>query len=200
MSKNFITILVFALLGITVCVFALPQQEGSINNTKINIQDEHQDFNTMMDVVTHQRCMNCHPNGDRPRQGEDSHIHYFNVQRGEDGHGIGSLKCVTCHRDENNASAGIPGAPHWHLAPISMAWEGLTRAEIATSILDKDKNGNRSLDDIVKHMTEDDLVLWAFDPGVNNEGIPREKPPVSKEDFIAAVKNWAKAGAIIPQK
>ena len=157
-------------------------------------------FDVMMQVVTHQRCINCHPSGDRPRQGEDSHLHYFNVQRGEDGHGKASMQCQTCHQKENNNYSGVPGAPHWHLAPKSMAWEGLNRIEIAQAILDESKNGGRSIEEIEKHLTSDPLVLWAFEPGVNNEGVPREKPPVSKEDFINAVKQWVAEGAIIPSE
>ena len=159
---------------------------------------EKSPFDIMMDVVSHKRCVNCHPAGNQPRQGEDSHLHLFGVQRGVDGHGVAALKCSTCHQDKNNVYSGVPGAPHWHLAPRSMAWEGLTRTEIARSFLDKEKNGGKTLDEIVKHMTEDDLVLWAFEPGVNNEGVAREKPPVSKEEYITAVKAWAANGAQIP--
>ncbi|TXF88439.1 hypothetical protein FUA23_14990 [Neolewinella aurantiaca] len=155
-------------------------------------------FDTMMDVVTHKRCMNCHPSGNKPRQGEDSHLHYFNVQRGPDDHGVAAVQCGTCHQSKNNDYSGVPGAPHWGLAPLSMAWEGLSRAEIARVILDPEKNGGKNLEEIVKHMTEDELVLWAFEPGVDNEGIAREKPPVSEADFKAAVKAWAANGAPIP--
>lgn len=156
-------------------------------------------FETMMDVLTHQRCMNCHPSGDKPRQGEDSHLHNFNVQRGPENHGVTAVQCSTCHQAENNDFSGVPGAPHWGLAPKTMAWEGLSRTEIANVILDPEKNGGRSLEEIVKHMTEDELVLWAFKPGVDNEGNPREKPPVSEADFKAAVKAWADAGAVVPE-
>jgi len=156
-------------------------------------------FDVMMSALTHKRCVNCHPSGDRPRQGEDSHTHNFNVQRGIDGHGVAALQCATCHRPENNDFAGVPGAPHWHLAPREMAWEGKTRTEIARQMLDPDRNGGKSLDDIVRHLTEDELVLWAWNPGVDDEGVPREKPPVSKQAYITAVKEWAAAGAPIPQ-
>jgi hypothetical protein len=61
-------------------------------------------------------------------------------------------------------------------------------------------NGGRSLEETVKHLTEHELVLWAWEPGLNAAGIAREKPPVSKEDYIAAVKKWAETGAIIPEK
>ena len=52
----------------------------------------------------------------------------------------------------------------------------------------------------MKHLTEDPLVLWAFSPGVDADGKPREMPPVSKEDYILAVKEWVASGANIPDK
>lgn len=156
-------------------------------------------FDQMMLVVAHKRCVNCHPAGDRPRQGEDSHLHRFGVQRGADGHGVAALTCNTCHQEENNMESGVPGAPHWHLAPRSMGWEGMSRVEIAQAMVDPARNGGRSIQEIEKHLTEDPLVLWVFDPGVDHEGIPREKPPISKEEYIAAVKAWVETGAVIPE-
>jgi len=164
-----------------------------------DFQGGDENFNKMMAVLTHQRCVNCHPAGDKPRKGDDSHTtRALGVARGEDGHGLEGISCGTCHTDENNDYSGVPGAPHWALAPESMTWEGLTRVEIAHSMLDRTKNGDRSLHDIVEHLTEHELVLWAWDPGVDAEGIPREKPPVPKDEYIAAVKAWAAAGANIP--
>ncbi|MEM7104691.1 MAG: hypothetical protein AAF502_16260 [Bacteroidota bacterium] len=156
-------------------------------------------FDKMMAVLTHKRCVNCHPAGDRPRQGEDSHYHNFNVMRGADNHGLAALRCESCHQHENNNFSGVPGAPEWSLAPIEMAWEGLTRVEIARSMLDPEINGGRTLEETVKHLTEHELVLWAWDPGVDAAGNPREKPPVPKDEYILAVKEWAANGAIIPE-
>jgi len=155
-------------------------------------------FDKMMQVLTHKRCVNCHPSDDNPRQGEDSHVHNFGVERGPEGRGVAALQCQSCHLPVNNEVAGVPGAPDWHLAPPSMAWQGLSRVEIARSMLDPEKNGGRSLEETVHHLTEHELVLWAWNPGVDSEGIPREKPPVSKEEYIRAVKEWAEAGAHIP--
>jgi len=158
------------------------------------------DFDKMMAVLTHKRCVNCHPQGDRPHQGEDSHVHYFDVQRGKDNLGTETLRCTSCHGHENNDFSGVPGAHEWSVAPKKMAWEGLTRVEIARSMLNRKNNGNRSLNEIVKHLTEHELVLWAWDPGLDAEGVEREKPPVGKEEYIKAVKAWAAAGAKIPAK
>lgn len=184
--------------------FALTRPASSVKASYLNeeklLSESTTAFDQMMEVVAHKRCVNCHPAGDRPRQGEDSHLHRFDVQRGQDGHGIAALSCHTCHQEENNRFSGVPGAPHWHLAPRSMGWEGLDRIEIARAMLDPSKNGNRSIEDIRHHLTNDPLVLWVFDPGVNSEGIPRETPPISKEAFIAAVNSWVDAGAPIPEK
>ena len=157
-------------------------------------------FDKMMAVLTHKRCVNCHPSDDHPRQGEDSHVHNFGVMRGEDNHGMAALRCESCHQHENNNYSGVPGAPEWSLAPIKMAWDGLSRVEIAKSMLNPENNGGRTLDEIVEHLTEHELVLWAWEPGVDSEGNPREKPPVPKEEYIKAVKEWAAAGAVIPEE
>ncbi len=156
-------------------------------------------FNTMMDVVSHQRCVNCHPSDNVPKQGDESKPHHFGIARGENNLGFQATNCNTCHQPENNVYSGVPGAPHWSLAPASMAWQGLTRSEIAQAMLDRTKNGNRSHEELIHHLTEDDLVLWVFQPGTDQEGIPREKPPVSEEDYKAAVKEWFASGAIIPE-
>jgi hypothetical protein len=153
-------------------------------------------FNTMMDVVTHQRCMNCHPSDNVPKQGLDSHAHNFGITRANAGN---ATNCNTCHQKENNAYSGVPGAPEWGLAPHNMRWEGLSRIEIAQSMMNPANNGNRTPNDIMHHLTEHELVLWAWEPGVDAAGNPREKPPVAKADYIAAVKKWISLGAVIPE-
>ena len=162
------------------------------------IEDTAQAFDLMMQVLSHRRCINCHPAGDRPHQGEDSHLHRLGVQRGPEGHGTAALTCHSCHQSANNDDSGVPGAPHWHLAPRSMAWEGLSRSEIARSMLDPARNGGRSPAEIEHHLIHDPLVLWAFEPGVDHEGTPREAPPVAVDTYIAAVKAWFAAGSPIP--
>ncbi len=153
-------------------------------------------FNTMMDVLTHHRCINCHPSDHVPKQGEDSHAHRFEITRANS---LAATNCNTCHQDSNNNFSGVPGAPDWALAPHNMRWEGLSRVEIATSMMDPQRNGNRTPEDIMHHLTEHELVLWAWEPGVDLDGNPREAPPVSKEDYIAAVKKWIELGAVIPE-
>ena len=162
------------------------------------INDEN--FDKMMAVLTHQRCVNCHPSDNVPKQGEDSHPHYFGMERGEGNMGYQATNCNTCHQSENNDYSGVPGAPEWSLAPESMKWEGLSRVEIAASMLDPKRNGGRSHEDVMHHLTEHELVLWAWTPGIDAAGNPREAPPVPKDEYIKAVKAWFDAGAVIPAK
>ena len=197
----------FILLGAAGVGFAFTESKNTINITdseaipeNATTENYEEAFDKMMQVLTHKRCVNCHPSGDRPRQGEDSHYHNFGVQRGADNHGIAALRCETCHTYENNDFSGVPGAPEWSLAPIQMQWEGLSRVEIAKSILDPTINGGRTLEQTVEHLTEHALVLWAWQPGIDAEGNPREVPPIPVEEYIKAVKEWAEAGAPIPEE
>jgi hypothetical protein len=47
-------------------------------------------------VITSPRCMNCHPAGDHPAQGNDEHVHQPAATRGEAGVGIPGLVCAAC--------------------------------------------------------------------------------------------------------
>jgi hypothetical protein len=150
-------------------------------------------YDRFVSVLQSPRCLNCHPRGDRPRQGDDRYIHLMNVQRGVDGGGMAVMRCAACHQQHNNDMAGVPGAPNWHLAPRAMAWERLTKGQLCRTLLDRHKNGGRSVDDLVKHMTGDKLVLWAWSPGAG-----RSPPPLSLEEFKSALETWAKDGAPCP--
>lgn len=190
----FATILLAANLSNSDLIF---HSEATIETSAPYSNEEN--FNKMMTVLTHQRCINCHPSDNVPKQGEDSHPHYFDMSRGKGNMGFEATNCNTCHQNENNDFSGVPGAPEWSLAPASMKWEGLSRVEIAKSMLDKKRNGGRSHHQVMEHLTEHALVLWAWNPGVNAEGIPREPPPVPKDEYIQVVKEWFENGAVIPE-
>lgn len=199
MNNKLAYLLLLSMLVGVVLAFANTGAEA-ISPKADNSETEETPFDIMMAVLTHKRCVNCHPSSNYPRQGEDSHVHNFGVQRGADNHGMPALRCESCHQHENNNFSGVPGAPAWSLAPRSMAWEGLSRVEIAKSMLDPEKNGGRTLEETVHHLTEHELVLWAWEPGIDASGNPREKPPVPVDEYIEAVKAWAAAGAVIPEK
>ena len=61
-------------------------------------------FETVRTVLQHPRCQNCHPAGDAPLQGDDSHVHQQNVQRGPEGRGVVGEECTTCHGPANPPS------------------------------------------------------------------------------------------------
>jgi cytochrome c5 len=153
-------------------------------------------FTAFVSVLRNPRCLNCHSQGDFPRQGDDGHPHAMNVRRGPDGHGVTAEKCATCHQDHNLSGAHMPpGAPHWGLPPPStpMIWQGLTDAQICRSIKDPKENKNRSVEQLVQHFTEDELVAWGWNPG---EG--RTPIPMPRDEFVAKVKQWQAAGAPCP--
>lgn len=202
-KRNTILLLSILMLGFGILFMSKTYANENSKDHKeetMTLTNEEDHFTTMMKVLTHKRCINCHPAGDRPHQGEDSHVHNFGVRRGEDNHGLAALRCESCHGHENNDFSGVPGAPEWSLAPLSMAWEGLSRVEIAKSMLNPENNGGKNLEQIVEHLTEHELVLWAWEPGIDADGNQRELPPVPKEEYIKAVKKWAEAGAVIPEK
>ncbi len=176
----------------------LPAEVTAESSEVVNIEEESEiAFNKMMDVLTHQRCINCHPNDDIPKQGEDQHPHRFGITRVNS---MTATNCNTCHQSSNNDYSGVPGAPEWALAPDKMRWEGLSRIEIAQSMMNPENNGGRSAEDVMHHLTEHELVLWAWEPGVDAEGNPREKPPVPVDEYVSAVKKWIEMGAVIPEQ
>ncbi len=155
-------------------------------------------FTAFVPVLRHPRCMNCHSQGDYPRQGDDGHPHTMNIRRGPVGFGVTAVKCSTCHQDHNLDGAHLPpGAPGWRLPPPSMPmiWQGLTDAQICESIKDPKQNRGRNLDQLVEHLTADKLVMWGWNPG---EG--RTPVPIPHDEFSTMVKQWQAAGAPCPAK
>jgi hypothetical protein len=149
-------------------------------------------------VLTHPRCMNCHPATRHPTQGDDMHAHIPLMNAGESGFGPDGMACTTCHGAENRTIIGsriksIPGAEPWLLAPASMAWQGFSVGEICAQVKDPERNGDRSLEDIVHHLSEDHLVAWAWRPG---DG--RTPAPGSQEAFGELVAAWVATGAECP--
>ena len=150
-------------------------------------------FTELGKVLTHPRCVNCHPAGDQPRQGEAGRLHQPPVARGADGHGLPAMRCSNCHQDANFDPGRVPGHPEWHLAPRDMAWEGKTLAEICAQIKDPKRNGGRSLDDLVHHIGADTLVGWARAPGFG-----RKPAPGTQQEVGALAEAWVKTGAVCP--
>ncbi len=150
-------------------------------------------FTELGKVLTHPRCVNCHPAGDRPRQTDASRLHQPPVERGADGLGLPAMRCPICHQAANFEPGRVPGNPDWHLAPREMAWEGKTLAEICTQIKNPARNGGRSLEALVEHIGTDHLVGWAWSPGSG-----RRPAPGTQKQAGALVEAWVKTGAACP--
>jgi hypothetical protein len=155
-------------------------------------------FAAIAPVFEHPRCMNCHTVSEFPRQGDDRHRHTMNVLRGKDGHGVAAQRCGGCHQRSNQAASGVPGADEdWHLAPLSMGWEGLSPGELCRHLLDPARNGGRSGDAIIAHLGTN-LVRWAWSPGRTQKGDERGRPPLGYDDFMRQARHWVETGAACP--
>ena len=145
-------------------------------------------FTEAAKVLTHPRCLNCHPMSDRSTQANDLHPHVPLTRR--------DLPCVTCHTDRNftlheGASyQSIPGHPRWMMAPIEMAWQG---ESICRQLKDLDRNGGRDLALLHDHLAKDDLVVWGWQPGVG-----REPAPGSQALLGQLIQAWIDTGAQCP--
>src|SRR5262245_2211370 len=100
-------------------------------------------FEEIGKLLTHPRCMNCHPAGAQPLQGADSHVHMPPVWRAEEARGTVGTQCAGCHHEANftlreeATYQSIPGHPRWELAPLSMAWEGKSIGDICRQLKDQ---------------------------------------------------------------
>lgn len=146
-------------------------------------------------VMLHPRCVNCHPAGDVPAQGERGERHEPPVLRGPDNHGIVGMECTSCHQDRNLELARVPGAPKWALAPIEMAWVGRTPGSLCEQVKDPARNGGKTIAQIVEHSAHDELVAWGWKPGWG-----RAPAPGTQARFGALMAAWAEAGAACPQE
>jgi hypothetical protein len=151
-------------------------------------------FTELGKVLTHPRCMNCHPAGDRPRQGEHGRLHQPPIDRGPDGLGLVTMRCPICHQRANFDPGRMPGHPEWHLAPLEMGWEGKTLGDICAQIKDPERNGGRSLEELIHHIGSDTLVGWAWAPGFG-----RQPAPGTQKEAGALVEAWVKTGAACPK-
>lgn len=154
-------------------------------------------FFQVYEVLTSPRCQNCHPAGDAPLQGDDSHVHLQNVTRSKDGHGVYGMRCDTCHQTANLPGEHMPpGNPKWGLPPATekMTFVGRSPAQLCRQLKDPRQNGGRSLKALLEHVASDDLVGWGWSPGQG-----RTLPPLSRGDTVAQMKIWIDGGAACPE-
>ncbi len=153
-------------------------------------------FMKVYKVLMSPRCMNCHPAGDTPLQGDDSHLHTMTPIRGKDGHGVYAMKCSNCHQPTNSPGINTPpGNPKWALPPadMKMVFEGKSPRELALQIMDYNRNGHKNKAQLIAH-ARDTLVKAGWHMG---EG--RIPPPLSYKEFVTAWDAWIKSGGIAPK-
>lgn len=154
-------------------------------------------FETVRAVLQSPRCVNCHPAGDAPLQGDDSHVHLQFVRRGPEGRGETGLACATCHGKQNPPdSYGAHEPPgvstEWRLpdARHKMVFAGLGSPALCEQLKDPKRNGGKDLAALLHHVSSDPLVLWGWAPGFGRRAVP-----VSHDDFVRAFRTWVDAGA-----
>jgi hypothetical protein len=154
-------------------------------------------FKEVYKVLTSPRCMNCHPAGENPLQGDDSHVHTMGPKRGKDGKGLYAMKCANCHQPTNTAGAHTPpGNPKWQLPPsdMRMVFQGKTAHELALQIKDYNQNGHKNKQQLLEH-ARDTLVKAGW-----NMGEGRAAPPLSYTAFLKVWDDWINKGMYAPVK
>ena len=148
-------------------------------------------------VFLHPRCMNCHPAGDAPLQGDESRVHGQSVVRGPEGRGRFALKCANCHGPTAVPGPHMPpGHPDWRLPPpeTPMVFQGKSPAELARQLKDPAQTGGKDLAQLLHHLEHDSLVAVCWD-----EAGGRQPPPVAQAELVASFRAWMEAGAPVPE-
>ena len=193
-----ITVMIIILSVIAITTSAFKDKNLKVIHDDIN-KDSVESVKAFMEVykvLMSPRCMNCHPAGEHPLQGDDNHIHTMNVQRGKDGKGIYAVKCSNCHQPENTPGLHTPpGNPKWQLPPanMKMVFQGRTPHQLAVQIMDYNKNGHKNKEQLLEH-ARDTLVKAAWSMG---EG--RMPPPLAYNDFLKVWDTWISKGGYAPK-
>lgn len=196
MSRSFLTIVV--VLGLAGCGEASAPPVSPVRQSPDPAAGVAA-FATVRAVLQHPRCQNCHPAGDAPLQGDDSHVHAQNVHRGQDGRGDVGEECATCHGPANPPSNyGLhvpPGASEgWHMPKHDekLVFVGLAPRALCEQVKDPARNGGKDMAALRKHL-DSSLVTWGWSPGFG-----RAPVPTPYATFVSAWETWAAAGAPCP--
>ncbi len=169
---------------------------GNLSEARRDSLASASSFLEVYKVLMSPRCMNCHPKGDAPLQGDDSRVHVMDVTRGPDGKGMYAMKCANCHQPANVPGENMPpGNPNWHLPPadMPMVFEGKSPRELALQLKDPAQNGHKTMQQLIHHVAKDTLVLWGWNPGGG-----RTLPPLKHAEFVKHFKAWVAKGAVAP--
>jgi hypothetical protein len=151
-------------------------------------------FGPIAEVMRHPRCLNCHVKGDAPLNGDDGHAHTMRIVRGADDLGAPAARCYACHREAASTTAPfVPAAPNWKLAPVAMAWQGLTTSELCEALSNQIRNGRYNDVRLRDHFETDKAVGTAWQTGGE-----RTTVRTSRQDLVVAVERWTAAGRPCP--
>jgi len=202
-AHYFLPVKAITVMTIILSVIAITTSAFKDKNLKVMHDDINKDsvesvkaFMEVYKVLMSPRCMNCHPAGEQPLQGDDSHIHTMNVQRGKDGKGIYAVKCSNCHQPENTPGLHTPpGNPKWQLPPanMKMVFQGRTPHQLALQIMDYNKNGHKNKEQLLEH-ARDTLVKAGW-----NMGEGRMPPSLAYNDFLKVWDTWISKGGYAPK-
>ena len=114
------------------------------------------------------RCMNCHPAGDAPLQGDDSHLHA--AERQARARRQGQVRHEVRHVPSGRQPTGREhAAGESQLAPATpempLVFQGKTPRELAVQLNDPKLNGGKTLEQLLQHVSEDKLVAVGLGPG-----------------------------------
>ena len=200
MPKKTITVLAVIIALAIVMSFGFMNEPMAGNSNRVTAnKDSMTSVKAFMDVykvLMSPRCMNCHPSGDVPLQGDNSQLHTMLPRRGKDGKGVYAMKCSNCHQPTNLEGANKPpGHPDWHLPPanMKMVFKGRTPEQLAKQLVNPKSNGNKTLKQLIEH-ADDGLVKIGWDMG---EG--RKAPPLTHAEFKKAWITWIETGAYAPK-
>ena len=192
-----VIVVVCSAVAVTSSAFENKNEFAAVNsNTAKDSVESVKAFMQVYKVLMSPRCVNCHPSGDVPLQGDDSHLHTMLPKRGKDGKGVYAMKCGNCHQPENLPGLHKPpGNPNWHLPPanMKMVFQGRTPRQLAKQIIDPKQNGNKSKQKLLEH-AHDGLVIAGW-----NMGEGKSLPPMSHEEFVKAWNTWINKGAYAPK-
>jgi len=143
-------------------------------------------FKTMLPVLRHPRCANCHANvtywDQEPEHGGPATHKGGDInelpESDKDSFGNRNVKftpCADCH---------TKAPPAWdHTGPV---WTGLDDYQMCQQMKRAAFNGVN----LLGHMREDELIKLAFDGRRAMEDVTPEPPPLSHSQFLRATTEW----------
>lgn len=171
----------------------------------VALEDGLAAWDSIHDVVTHPRCLNCHVGEDDiPLWGtpeEPDRIHGMAINAGDSRIGAEGLSCNACHQTSTRPNTVPHAAPQtgmdWRLAPVEFQWIDRSSAEICAQMRDPDRNGSRDAAGLIEHILHDaeliGFITWSFDPGAG-----RDPAPGSLQAHLEDMAIWTAAGMPCP--